>query len=142
MSRVINTDGPGKKRNQLMRTAAELVRRLSQKSAIDDDAKDMLAMLVFCMREIDDGIEESSKAWEKRDYWMKAEEFRQRWMWAGKTADELKDILFREDWAALPTLMLRLLPQFAEIKITKFTRAESTWALAYTRLAEEKPPQS
>ena len=31
MSRVINTDGPGKRRNQLMRTCAELLRRLSQK---------------------------------------------------------------------------------------------------------------
>ncbi|HEX2620522.1 MAG TPA: hypothetical protein VHL11_10250, partial [Phototrophicaceae bacterium] len=128
MSRVINPDNPGKKRNQLMRTGAELLRRLSQKSGIDDDARDMLAMLVFCLREIDDGIEESSKAWEKRDYWIKAEEFRQRWAWAGQSADELKSMIFREDWAALPPYMLKLFPKFAEIKITKYTRDESTWA--------------
>jgi hypothetical protein len=139
MSRVINPDNPGKKRNQLMRTSAELLRRLSQKGTIDDEARDMLAMLVFCLREIDDGIEESSKAWEKRDYWMKAEEFRQRWMWAGKAADELKDVIFREDWAALPPMMLKLLPYFADIKITKYTRDESLWSNAYERLAEEKP---
>ncbi len=139
MSRVINTDGPGKKRNQLMRTSAELLRRLSQKQEMDAEAKDMLAMLVFCLREIDEGIEESSKAWEKRDYWMKAEEFRQRWMWAGSAADELKDLIFREDWAALPVLMTRLFPKFSDIKITKYTRAESLWSRAYERLSEEKP---
>jgi hypothetical protein len=139
MSRVINPDNPGKKRNQLMRTGAELLRRLSQKSSIDAEAKDMLAMLVFCLREIDDGIEESSKAWEKRDYWMKAEEFRQRWAWSGAAADELKGMIFQENWAALPPYMLKLFPRFAEIKVTKYTRDESTWAQAYDRLAREKP---
>ena len=139
VSRVINTDSPGKRRNHLMRTSAELLRRLSQKSDIDAEAKDMLAMLVFCLRGIDEGIEESSKAWEKRDYWMKAEEFRQRWMWAGRAADELKDLIFREDWATLGPWMIQLLPQFSDIKITKYTRAESTWSRAYEKLAEEKP---
>lgn len=139
MGRLINTDSPGKRRNQLMRTCAELLRRLSQKTTVDDDSKDMLAMLVFCLREIDEGIEESSKAWEKRDYWVKAEEFRQRWAWAGRAADELKGILFDEDWARLPALMLRLLPHFADIKITKYTRSEALWANAYAILSEERP---
>jgi hypothetical protein len=139
MSRVINPDNPGKKRNQLMRTAAELLRRLSQKGTIDADAKDMLAAVVFALREIDEGIEDSSKAWEKRDYWMKAEEFRQRWAWAGKTADELMALIFEENWGALPTLMVKLLPYFADIKITKYTRDEMSWMGAYDRLAAEKP---
>ena len=81
MSRVINTDSTGKKRNQNMRTGAELLRHLSQKNTIDDEAKDMLALLIYCLREIDEGIDSSAQAWEKRDYWMKAEEFRQRWRW-------------------------------------------------------------
>lgn len=141
MSRVINTDNPGKRRNQLMRTSAELLRRLSQKSDIDDEAKDMLASLVFCLREIDDGIEESSKAWEKRDYWMKAEEFRQRWAWAGRYADELKALIFAERWPDLPAMMLKLLPYFADIKVTKFTRDNSTWLRAHARLLEEQTAQ-
>jgi hypothetical protein len=139
MSRVINTDSPGKRRNNLMRTSAELLRRLGQKNEIDTDAKNMLAMLVYCLREIDDGIEESSKAWEKRDYWMKAEEFRQRWAWAGQYADELKALIFDERWGDLPAMIMKLFPQFSEIKITKFTRSEKLWAEAYNRLMEEKP---
>lgn len=139
MSRVINTDNPGKRRNQQMRTSAELLRRLSQKHDIDDEAKDMLSALVFCFREIDEGIEESSKAWEKRDYWMKAEEFRQRWAWAGRAADDLKALIYAERWGDLPTMMLKLFPNFADIKVTKYTRDDSTWQHAYTRLMEEKP---
>ena len=57
MSRVINPDSAGKQRNQLMRTAAEILRHLSQKAAIDEEVKDMVATLVYCFHEIDAGID-------------------------------------------------------------------------------------
>jgi hypothetical protein len=138
MGRVINTDSPGKRRNQLMRTAAELLRHLSQKNGIDADARDMLALLVSCLREISNGIDESTVAWEKRDYWIKAEEFRQRWSWTGKMADDLEDIIIQEDWGQLPPLMVSLFPYFADIKVTKFTRKPSLWKGCYQRLIEER----
>jgi hypothetical protein len=138
MGRVINTDSPGKRRNQMMRTAAELLRHLSQKNDIDDDARDMLALLVSCLREISDGIDESTVAWEKRDYWIKAEEFRRRWSWTGTMADDLEDIIMREDWGQLPSLMVKLFPYFADIKVTKFTRKPSLWKGSYQRLVEER----
>ncbi len=124
-----------------MRTGAEILRRLSQKSEIDADAKDMLAMLVYCLREIDEGIEQSAQAWEKRDYWVKAEELRQRWGWPGAVADQLLSMILKEDWNQLPTLMVKLLPRFADIKITKLTRNESLWKGSYERLVREKPAQ-
>jgi len=142
MGRVINPDSTGKQRNQLMRTAAELLRRLSQKSTIDDDAKDMVAMLVYCFREIDAGIDQSALAWEKRDYWVKAEEFRTRWRWPGIMADQLQDVVLHDKWDLLPPLIVKLLPHFTEIKITKLTRSESLWQGSYTRLMEEKSKNS
>ncbi len=140
MSRVINPDSTGKQRNQLMRTSAEILRHLSQKSDLDAEAKDMMAALVFCLRDIDEGIEQSADAWEKRDYWMKAEEFRQKWRWAGAMADALQAMIFAEDWAQLPGMMLKLLPYVADIKITKLTRKENAWQGAYQRLLRDKPP--
>jgi hypothetical protein len=137
MGRVVNTNDPGKRRNALMRDGAELLRHLMLQTNITDEAKDMLAQLVFTLREVDEGIEESAKAWEKRDYWMKAEEFRSRWMWAGSTADELAQIVRREDWGGLPIFLVRLMPKFADITITKFTRDESLWSGAYHRLKTE-----
>jgi hypothetical protein len=136
---VINTDSTGKERNQLMRTAAEILRRLSQKSDIDTDVKNMLATLVYCFREIESGIDQSATAWEKRDYWVKAEELRQRWSWPGDTADQIQAMIFNEDWNRMPPIMVKLLPRFADIKITKLTRDESLWTGAYDRLMREKP---
>ncbi len=140
MGRVINTDSTGKQRSQQMRTAAEVLRRLSQKQALDDEAKDMVAALVFVFREIDEGIEASAQAWEKRDYWMKSEELRQRWSWPGRMADQLQAIVYQDHWAQLPAMMVKLLPYFTEIKITKLTRDESEWLGSMAKLMRERPP--
>ncbi|PJF40636.1 MAG: hypothetical protein D6737_00725 [Chloroflexi bacterium] len=138
MGRIINTESTGKKRNQLMRTSAEILRRLSQKQNVDDDVKDMIAMLVYCLREINAGIDQSAAAWEKRDYWMKAEEFRQRWFWVSEISDELETMLRNEEWQQLPKLLVKLLPKFSEIKVTKLTRNPTLWKGCYHRLLQEQ----
>lgn len=138
MSRVINTDSPGKRRNYHMRTCAEIIRRLSQKNAVDKDSKNMLAHLVFSLREIDAGIDESARAWEKRDYWIKAEEFRERWRWAGLCAGQLTEMIFEERWDDLPMMMMKLVPHFSDIKVNKLTRGEILWSNSYETLLEEK----
>lgn len=136
---VINTDSTGKQRNQIMRTVAEILRRLSQKQVVDDEVRNMTAMLVYLFREIEAGIEQSATAWEKRDYWVKSEELRQRWMWVGDMADQLRSMIYAEQWTLLPPIMLKLLPKVADIKITKMTRSESMWEGVYDKLMREKP---
>ncbi|MBZ0320828.1 MAG: hypothetical protein K8L91_30725 [Anaerolineae bacterium] len=138
MSRVINTDGPAKIRNQHMRTCAEILRHLSKKKEFDAETKDMIAQIVFSLREVNDTIEQSSEAWEKRNYWMKAEEFRQRWTWTGKMADQVEDLVRRNNWEAFPSLMVSLFQHFGEIKVNKFTRDADTWQGAYDRLMNER----
>ncbi|MBK8027894.1 MAG: hypothetical protein IPK19_42595 [Chloroflexi bacterium] len=139
MSRVINTDSTGKQRNQALRTIAELLRRLSQKSEIDDDAKDMAAHLVVCLRDIDAGIDSSAAAWEKRDYWMKADELRMRWAWAGSMAAQIQQMVLEGHWQDLPTMMVKLMPRVSDIDVNKLTRKESTWRGSYSRLIFENP---
>jgi hypothetical protein len=137
---VINTDSTGKQRNQSMRTGAELLRHLSQKPQIDDDVKDMVSALIYALREIDEGIDSSASAWEKRDYWMKADELRLRWDWTARMADQLTALVYEERWGDLPTMMVKLFPHFADVKITKMTRKEDTWQGAHMRLLRERKP--
>ena len=49
MSRVIHVDNPGKRRNAARRSIAEILRYLSRKAQIDDEARDMSAALVFLL---------------------------------------------------------------------------------------------
>ncbi|GAB4575073.1 MAG: hypothetical protein Kow0077_24760 [Anaerolineae bacterium] len=134
MGRVIHTDSTGKNRNRLMRTCAELIRHLVTKTTVDDEARDMLARLIESLQEIDAGLEASAEAWEKRDYWMKAEQLRQRWAWVGLNASKLEHLIKTEDWQRVPDLLIKLLPHFADIKVTRFTRGPEEWAGAYKRV--------
>ncbi|MEL7236893.1 MAG: hypothetical protein AAGK74_20485, partial [Chloroflexota bacterium] len=126
MGRVIHTASTGKTRNQLRRTIAELLRHLSTKQGVDDEAKDMVAAIVFCLREIAAGIDSSAAAWEKRDYWIKADNFRMEWAWVGNTADNLTAMVHSGEWEEMPQMMIQLFPRFADINIAKFTRKADT----------------
>lgn len=137
MSRIINPDNAGKLRTQNMRLAAEVLRHLSQKTEVDDEAKDMVATLIFCFREIDEGIEVSMEAWEKRNYWNKVEEFRRQWVWIGLSAAKLEKLIKDEGWENLPAQMVSLMPRFAEITITKLTRKADAWEGNYAKLKHE-----
>lgn len=140
MSRIVNTDTTAKKRNQNRRSCAEILRHLSQKQSVDDEARDMLATLVFLLREIDEGLEESAAAWEKRDYWMKAEQLRQKWMWVSQAGHRLEMVIKGEKWDEMPKEIAKLLPNFADINITKVTRDAALWEGKYQALLDESRP--
>src|SRR3972149_6983430 len=123
MSRITNIDGtPAAQRNRLRRTIAEILRRMSAKNSIDAETKDMLAFIVVGLRLIDESIEKSCAAWEKRDYFLKADQFRREWSWVVPTADRLEDLVVTEEWALLPTELAGLAAGFAAVKVNQMTQ--------------------
>ena len=139
MSRVINTNNPTKVRNQNRRTIAEILRHLMSKGAFDNEAKDMAAHIVFCLREINEGVEQTTQAWEKRGYWMKSERFLRDWEWSKEMAYNLEDVIRHEAWDLLPGLLAEMLPNFADIELKTMTRSPATWQTAYQQLQKEPP---
>lgn len=137
MARVINTNSPGKRRNAHMRTIAEILRRLSQQQEINQESKDMVAMLVFCLRGIDSTVEESLVAWEKRGYWKKSDEFQQKWWWASRMSRSIEDLLQNECWEQLPETMMQLYTHVADLKVNRLTRDPNTWQGAYQKLLSQ-----
>lgn len=141
MSRVINPDNPSKIRNRNRRTIAELLRRLSQKPKVDAEAKDMASAIVFALREIAEGVEQTVRAWEKRDYWMKAERFLREWEWTGEAAANMEDVIRNDAWDLLPRLMAELFPRFSDVQIKTMTRKPDVWRGCYERLLAEPPSE-
>jgi hypothetical protein len=134
MSRVINPNAPGKSRSYHMRTLAEMLRRLASKGKVDGEVVDMLAAAVFILREIDAGVDVSAEAWERRDYWLKADRFRRDWEWVPKMGGRLEAMVLQGDWEQLPAVMIELHRQVADVKITKMTRSPELWAGAHKQL--------
>jgi hypothetical protein len=133
MSRVISTDSPGKARHQQRRNIAEALRRLSQKRQLDDESKDLAALIVLSMHEIANTVDRTIDAWEKRDYFMKAERFREQWRWLEPASDQLSAVIYEARWDELPAILARLMPHFADVTVKKLTRKPSLWRGAYDR---------
>jgi hypothetical protein len=137
MSRVISIDGPGKVRNRHRRTIAEALRRLSQKVQLDDEAKDLAALIVFSLHGMADTVDRTTDAWEKREYFLKAERFREQWRWLEPTADELSGVINEGQWDQLPSVLAGLMPHFADIRIKQMSRKPTLWQGAYERFMQE-----
>ena len=144
MSRIIHTQGtPATQRNRLRRTIAEALYILKGKRDFDPEARDLVALVVFALREIASNIDSSATAWEKRDYYMKAERLRREWEWIGPMQRLLTGSLIAEQWGELPSLLTQLRPHFDDLTINKLTRNNRLWEGAYERLrASEQSPSA
>lgn len=138
MPRIINTASPGKLRHQARRTIAEMLRRLMQKGQIDNEGKDMVAAIVFALRDIDATVQTTTEAWEKRNYYVKADQFRFEWEWTGAADERLSTALLDEDWQALALALADLAPRFEDIQVKRLTRKTSSWKGAYQLLLREE----
>ena len=138
MGRVINSNSPGKIRYHHQRTIAELLRRLSQQQALDQETKDMAAAITYSLRGIHETVMQTVQAWEKRDYWTKADRFMREWEWADHMAADLEDLIYQSQWSRLPGIMASLMPHFIQIETKKLTRPRSHWLGAHQRLLMDK----
>jgi hypothetical protein len=109
---------------------------------VDDEAKDMAAALVYLLREIYSGAEQTARAWEKRGYWLKADGFLQQWQWTFEMGANLEDVIRNDAWDVLPRLMGELMPHTVEIQVQRLTLDPGAWRGAHARLLSEAPGAS
>ena len=127
MSRVINTDGVGKQRNQMSKAVLIAIRELAAKKQIDDEARDMAAFLSLALTQIHGTVDQSVIAWEKRDYWVKADQFRMQWAWAQSSAEKVKEAVLINDWGELAVLMPEIAAKLGAIKLPKSNTVGKPW---------------
>ena len=135
MSRVINPDSVGKERTRLTKSIVLCIRELAKQSQVTPEAKDLASFIALALQAISEGIEVSVIAWEKRDYWVKADKFRMEWMWAGQLADKMKAAVLGDDWATIAMLMPQIASKFGKIVVSDNHRLGKPWTGAYTLLA-------
>jgi hypothetical protein len=139
MVRIINTgDSAAKRRHAHIRSCAEVIRLLATRDGFDDEAKDMSAFLVFCLRGIYVSIDESARAWDDRNYWKKSEALRQKWRWSALAGDELEELVVTGKWQLVGPMLIGLIPHFADVNVQTITRGPDWWVGARTALVNQK----
>lgn len=135
MSRLINPDSVGKERTRLSKSIVLCIRELAKQVNVTSETKDQAAFIALALQTIAEGIDASVQAWEKRDYWVKADKFRMEWMWAGQTAVKLKDAVLTDDWAAIAMLLPQIAQRFNKVVVSDNHRLGKPWTGAYKLLA-------
>lgn len=138
MARIISTgETPAKKRHAHMRSCAEVLRLLAQRSGFDAEAQDMVAFLVFNLRGIYETIDESAHAWDERNYWKKAEQLREKWRWTRTTARDLERMVLEDRWEEVAPLLVSIIPHFNDVTVTSITRDADWWCGALRALKKD-----
>jgi len=139
MSRVIAVEKVGQERHRLRRTIAEALRHMIRRPAFDEESQDLAALIVFSLRRLEQGVEQTAAAWEKRNYYLKADRFRREWEWVEETAFALETALLLSQWDRVPPILATLIPRFSDITIAKYTCSPDVWQGCYQRLIHREP---
>ena len=135
MSRLINSDSAGKDRTRLTKSIVLAIRELAKQTQVTQEAQDQAAFIALALQAISDGIDISVAAWEKRDYWVKADKFRMDWMWTGQFANKMKAAVLADDWGSVAMLSAQIAEKFNKIVVSDNHRLGKPWEGAYKQLA-------
>jgi len=134
LSRVINPESAGKDRTRLTKAIVLAIRELAKQKDVTDETKDLAAFISLALRIIADGIDVSVAAWEKRDYWVKADKFRMEWMWSGQYADKIKVAIFTDDWGTIAMTIPQIAQKLNKIEVSDNHRLGKPWVGAFEQL--------
>ena len=134
MTHYIKTKSGLTFRNKLLKSIIITIRELGKQSEVDSDTKDMIAFIILSLQMITGTIEEAVVAWEKRDYWLKADRFRLDWEWVIKSSNGLYRALLDDDWASISSLIPIIAAKCRNIKLTSKSSSLKIWVGAYNNL--------
>lgn len=134
LGRVVNLESAGKERNRLSRSVVTAIRRLMQQREVDRTTRDLAAFISLALREINDTIDPTVEAWEKRGYWLKADRYRMEWNWSRSLGEKLDQALRDEEWGTVASIVAEIANKLANVNELKRLGSEAPWDGAWERL--------
>ncbi len=138
MGNLINPDGVGKRRDRLVKATVVAMRELAGHKRVNDETRDLVAFLALTLKQVDDTIDETCKAWEKRDYWIKADQFRQQWAWTAPAVTKLEQAVLEDKWQLIPQVIPELARRLANVTPPKRNKDGTPWQGAFALLLEKR----
>jgi hypothetical protein len=83
-------------------------------------------------------VDDSVRAWEKRDYWLKADQFRRQWAWAERMSGQVGEAVILNDWGELASLMPEIGQRLGNVKLPKRNTLGELWLGGYDELKRRR----
>lgn len=134
MSRIINPDSAGKERTRLSKAVVLAVRELAHQERLGPESRDLAAFIALALSIIAETIDISVAAWEKRDYWVKADKFRMEWAWAGNYAGKMRTAVMTDNWGEIPLIAAQVAQKLNKITVPAGHRLGHPWVGAWAEM--------
>ena len=134
MSRVVNSDSPGQNRNRLLKLLSSTIAAMNQGNFDLNELNDALAFIILSLTEIERTIAQTTAPWEKREYWVKADQFRSEWKWVGDIKANLNQSKTEKGWLKKPPGISTLEEKLKTIEPSKRLQGKAFWKGAYSIL--------
>lgn len=118
-------------RNRLVKSIVLAIRKLMQKGDPDRESLDMAAFVVLALEKIAESVDQSATAWEKRDYWLKADRFRMDWAWVEPASLSLKTAVLAQDWGKIATDLIQIAQHLGKVEVAEKNRLGEPWLGAW-----------
>ena len=122
-------------RNRLTKSIVLAIRKLMQKGQPDRESQDMAAFVVLALEKIEESVDSSATAWEKRDYWLKADRFRMEWSWVEGRRFSLEKAVLSQDWGNIASELIQVAQHFNTIEVSEKNRLGEPWVGAFKALS-------
>ena len=137
MGRVINPERPGKLRDRLLKVLVIALEEYESLDGVSDQTKDIAAFIALTLTAISQTAERTASAWEKRDYWIKADRFRNEWIWVSMYGNRMQAAVLDGDYSLVHATALDILEFVNDIEVPKRHRLGTPWTGAYQELKKK-----
>lgn len=134
LGRVIHTENSGRERLKLQRSVILALRELMRQQQADQQTQDLAAYISLALAEISESVETSVAAWEKRDYWIKADRFRMEWAWAEKLSRAMRVALLADNWREVALIAGQVGAKLNNVEVPQRHKIGTPWIGAWEKL--------
>ena len=118
MGRIIHTTNPTRLRNVAIKKMVSAIQEFFRSPKNDASLFELGAALTVSLQDIYESVDHSAAAWEKRDYWLKADAFRRQWSWVDKSLAGIKTSVSTKNPASLQQQIIELGEKLGSLKIS------------------------
>ena len=103
MAPVINRNNYSNQRSSYLRFIATALDELEKENAkiSENSQKDIWIFIYLTLLEIQKSVQTTIQPWEKRGYWVKADQFRAEWNWLEPVRNSIERKIKTQDWKDL-----------------------------------------
>jgi hypothetical protein len=104
---------------------------------VDATTRDLAAFIGWALLTVAATIDKTVEAWEKRDYWLKADRFRMEWRWTEQLGALMQAAVLAEEWGEVASVTAQVAGKLGKVEELKRTSVEKPWQGAWQRMARQ-----